>query len=548
MSNKFYAVTKGHNPGIYDSWDITNENVKGFSGAIYKSFNTQGEAEQFFNQNRVEGIKVQSKINTLTNEQKYVIDTLLNNNNVFLTGGGGCGKSYLISVIYEEFPALKKKTIMTGVSKFARVQLTALTGCAALLLGHKAKTLHSWAGIGLGKGTVGELFMKIRKNAKAMKNWLCTDLLIIDEISMLTGELLDKLNQLGKRIRSNQKPFGGIQLLLVGDFYQLPPVSKGDVKELFAFESVAWKECIHSTIELQQIQRQKDEVFQKILIEARKGELTKESCKILKKYLNRDWRENKIKPTLLFPRRSEVEMINDSNLRALTNKKYTFKASIVFDGKAPIDFDAKDEHFLKTLELFDAESAYAKELELAVDTQVMLIANIAPEEGLVNGSRGVITSFCNASGLPYVEFLNGAKRLIGTHTWEIEGYEFVLRSQVPLRLAYAVTIHRSQGATLDSALIDIGSGIFEYGQAYVALSRARSLDALYIYDFDPAAFKVHPLVKKFYSTLPPTIVSDTFKVDDLLLEQSQRQGQEDEKQIIAEKSVVIRSISVIKTD
>jgi ATP-dependent DNA helicase PIF1 len=131
----------------------------------------------------------------------------------------------------------------------------------------------------------------------------------------------------------------------------------------------------------------------------------------------------------------------------------------------------------------------------------MLVANLQPELGLVNGSRGVIVRVCPVTRLPVVEFVNGVERVIEYHGWGIEGYPFASRSQVPLRLSYAVTIHRSQGSTLDCALIDVGMGTFEYGQAYVALSRVTSLDALYIHAFDPRAFRIHPKVKEFYKAL-----------------------------------------------
>ncbi len=494
-------------------------------------------------------------MNTLTNEQKYVIDCLLEGNNVALLGGAGCGKSYLISTIYTEFPALKKLYMESqemNLSKLPRIQLTALTGCASLLLGNKAKTLHSWAGIGLGKGTVQELFIKIRRNQKAMKNWLCTDLLVIDEISMMTGELLDKLNQLGRRIRPlKDKPFGGIQVLLVGDFYQLPPVNKNKDEPLkFTFESDTWKELFEVgtgiCIELQQIQRQKDAAFQQVLKESRIGNLSRESCAILRKCQERKWQDNLIRPTLLFPKRAEVDMINDSNLRALEGRRYTYDVKLVYDGKVPIGFDIQDEAFKKTLELFDTESRYLRRLELCKDAQVMLIANISPEEGLVNGSRGVIVDFCKSTDLPIVQFLNGIKMTIGSHTWAIEDYEFVLRSQIPLRLAYACTTHSAQGATLDSALVDIGSGIFEYGQAYVALSRARSLDALYVYDFEPTAFKAHPRVKEFHSKLKVVKMDDSKEllVDTLL----ELPIPEDAKIITGGVSEIIRGIQVTKLE
>jgi ATP-dependent DNA helicase PIF1 len=553
--SSYYAVAKGHNPGIYNDWITTNENVKGFPGAIYEGFTTILEAQQYLDNYNVKYPQSNnvSKLDTLTEEQIMVINHLLDGNNLFLTGGGGVGKSYLLSVIYTEFPGLKKKLFALknpgSITKLPRIQMCAMTGCAALLLGHKAKTLHSWAGIGLGKGSVSELYVKIRRNQKSMRNWLCTDLLIIDEISMMTAELLDKLNEISKKIRSNRKPFGGIQILLVGDFFQLPPINKntsenGEVTN-FAFESDVWKEAITTSIELTEIQRQKDQVFQKVLKEARIGALSKESCEILSRCQERNWKENKIRPTLLFPKRSEVEMINDSNLRALTGRHYTYKARLVYDGKVPDAFNENDETFKRILNKFDSESPYYVELELILNAQVMLIANTDPDYGLVNGSRGIIVGFCPSTELPIVEFLNGIKKVVGTHTWPIEDYEFVSRSQIPLRLAYAVTIHKIQGATIDSALVDIGSGIFEYGQAYVALSRARSLDALYVYDFSPIAFKAHPKVKEFYKTL---LVKEINKdnINHIHILQSENTQELNMKSIISESSKPIQAINVIK--
>ena len=554
---KYYAVAKGHNPGIYTEWARTSENIKGFAGACYKSFKTGEEAQEYLDKNvinhvidkeldSIPQISPVNQLDTLTEEQLSVFNLLLQGENVFLTGGGGVGKSYLLSAIYTEFPGLKqrlsKRKNPDCVSKLPRIQMCALTGCAALLLGHKAKTVHSWAGIGLGKESVAELYIKICRNRKAKKNWLCTDLLIIDEISMMTAELFDKLDSLGKKIRANKQPFGGIQLLIVGDFFQLPPVSKGDDGVQFAFESPAWLTAITSSVELTIIQRQKDEAFQKILKEARVGALTKESVQVLRQRQERDWKDNKIRPTLLFPRRSEVDMINDTNLKALQGRKYTYNARLVHDGKAPAGFTEKDEAFQKVLAIFDSAASYSKELVLIVGAQVMLIANTNPMEGLVNGSRGVVTGFCSYSELPIVEFVNGVKKTVGAHTWPIEEYEFVSRSQIPLQLAFAYTIHKCQGSTLDSALVDIGSGIFEYGQAYVALSRVRSLEALYVYDFDKTAFRAHPKVKGFYSKL-----STNTGVDDVLSTlRMEKELVDDLKPILAETSRVITGINIVK--
>lgn len=455
-----------------------------------------------------------SLLSTLTHEQHAVIRHLLQGENLFLTGGGGVGKSYLLSVIYKELPTIKyqwdlQKNSMGGNPRRIRIQMCALTGCAALLLGNKTKTLHSWAGIGLGKGTVQELFVKIRRNSRAMRHWLCTDLLVIDEVSMMTAELFTKLNELAKKIRCNSKPFGGIQVLLVGDFFQLPPVCKSDEGRVtFAFETNTWKEVITSSIELTILQRQKDPLFQTILSEARWGKLSDGSCSILQSRMNLDWKSNRIRPTLLFPRRSEVDLINETNLRSLTDEHYHYLARFLYDGKLPANFTEEDPDFQKAVQRFDSESPYATDLELALNAQVMLIANVNPDTGLVNGSRGVVVGFTGAMNLPIVEFLNGVKCPIGQHSWPIEDYEFVSRSQIPLRLAYAVTIHKSQGSSLDCALIDIGSGIFEFGQSYVALSRLRSLEALYVYDFNPRAFRAHPRVKEFYQHLEVQPIPD----------------------------------------
>lgn len=510
--NTYYAVACGLSTGVFCNWDEVKDLVTEYPGADYKKFTNEEEAFLYIKEYNTKHLiiqsnknKIESKLDTLNEEQLAVIEHLLSGENLMLTGGAGCGKSYLISVIYHELSQLRKERLGKGL----RVQLCAMTGCAAILLGNRAKTVHSWAGIGLGKGTISELLMKVKRNRKAFKNWLCTDLLVIDEISMMTDELFTKMNNLAKKIRGNTRPFGGMQLLLVGDFFQLPPVSKNivledgtEIKNKFIFESDAWKEVIGTNVvDLKEIHRQKDPVFQKILTETRYGTLSAESIEILKSRMGISWNEFKIKPTLIFPRRSEVEMINDMNLSALSGKKHTFKATIVYDGKSPQGFNARDERFLETVQKLDGDAPYLADLELAVDAQVMLITNLNQEAGLVNGSRGVLSYFCGVTGLPVVEFTNGLKMTIGNATWEIDDYPGVMRSQIPLRLAYAITNHKSQGISLDSALIDIGPGIFEYGQAYVALSRCRTLEGLYIHDFEPTSIKAHQRVKEFYKSI-----------------------------------------------
>ena len=557
MSTTYYAVAVGQTPGIYEDWPSASEQVTGYPGAVFQRFRTRDEAEGYLAKHQdVSSSKpstTSSLLTTLTTQQQAVLYHLLMGKNVALLGAAGCGKSYLLSVLYTEFPGLKKRT---KGGKLPRIQICAMTGCAALLLGHKAKTLHSWAGIGLGKGTVGELYTKIRRNTKSMRHWLCTDVLVIDEVSMMTAELLDKLNELGKKTRGNKRPFGGMQVVLVGDFYQLPPVNKGEDATMFAFESEAWNEAVGESsgygvvVELTDIQRQKDPAFQTILKEARMGALSWESCAVLRERQGLDWKGHKIRPTLIFPRRAEVDLINDTNLRALKGRRYTYKARLAYDGKMPEGFTEKDEGFVQALKHCDANAAYAVELELALNAQVMLIANAFPEQGLVNGSRGVVVDFCSQTDLPIVEFVNGVRRPMGQHAWPIEDYEFVSRTQIPLRLGYSITIHKAQGATLDSALIDIGPGVFEYGQAYVALSRVKSLDALYVHDFDPAAFRVHPKVLAFYKGLAvaPMATVEEGWLERLVGERAEEAKEEGVRAVLSSPSKAVRAITVSKID
>ena len=492
-------------------------------------------------------------IDTLTTEQRGVFHELLQGHSIALLGAAGCGKSYLLSIIYNELPAIRKRMDKYNDMFKCNIQLCALTGCAALLLGNNAKTVHSWAGIGLGKGTVDELHLKIKKNAKAKRNWVSTDILIIDEISMMTAELLDKLNSIAKLVRRCDKPFGGIQLLLVGDFYQLPPVNKNNDQTMFAFESDTWKEAIKYCIELTVIQRQKDPVFQEILTEARVGALSKKSCKTLQSYQLRDWKANKIHPTLLFPRRAEVDMINDSNLKALivaAQPKHNYTARFIYDPKKLVpSFSEKNENFQRAVASMDADAAYMVELELVQEAQVMLIANVDPTVGLINGSRGIIVGFCSVTTYPIVEFVNGIRRIMGPHVWSIEGYPFVSRAQIPFRLAWATTIHKAQGSSLDCALVDIGSNNFEYGQAYVALSRVRSVEALFIYDFDPSVFRVHPKVRGFYKNIVVHKVEEypeftDEKVDVVNIVNVEEPGKEVVEEAVAVEAVAVEEVSV----
>ena len=439
----------------------------------------------------------------MNTEQERALKAILRGHNVFLTGLAGTGKSYLIGQIKDVFEQDGKN-----------LAITATTGCAALLLGYKAKTIYSWAGIGLGNNPTETLIRFIRRGGKALHRWLATDVLIIDEISMLPPELFEKLDKIGRALRMNQeKPFGGIQIILVGDFFQLPPVTKSEEETKFIFESPLWEKIIKETIELKQIMRQTDPVFQNILTEVREGRLSEENLAILTQRKGLNWRKEKIRPSFLFSRRMEVEHINSSNLKALKGERRNYMATTEFSAAFVKRFPRiteADEDVQRAVQKLDRDASYQPDLTLAVGAQVMLISNIDVESGLVNGSRGVVTDF-GAPPLcaPNVLFKGHTTPLpVTSITWSSEEPEGVMRRQIPLILAWAVTIHKTQGATLDSALIDIGANTFEYGQAYVALSRVKSLDCLYIHDIDVKAIKAHPKVIEFYKALRDTPIRE----------------------------------------
>jgi len=431
----------------------------------------------------------------MNKEQESFLKLEERGHSIFLTGSAGTGKSFILNHLIDRY----KKTGKT-------YGLTAMTGCAALLLG-KAQTLHSWASVGLAKDPVSKLISSIRKSRKSMKRWLLTDVLIVDEVSMMPPELFEKLDQIGKKLRNSQKPFGGIQLIFVGDFFQLPPVSND---QKFIFEIDLWSTINFKVIQLTEIMRQTNPVFHKILNEARIGQISQETLDILNKRKGLPWKKLEIKPTLLFPHRSIVANINAQNLAKLEGIQNSYKVSTVITQECAVDITSLPIKF--AIEKTNRDAPYEEELLLKVGAQVMLIINMPKKTGdekndlemdLVNGSRGIVTGFMEDSiKTPLVKFQGFTKSIPISHNmWSIDEFEGVSQMQIPLKLAYALTIHKAQGATLDSALIDIGLNTFESGQAYVALSRVKSLESLYLWDIDPSAFRANPKVKKFYSSL-----------------------------------------------
>ena len=453
--------------------------------------------------------------NDLNEEQETVFTHYLNGDNVFMTGAGGCGKTYLIRRIYEHANT-------TG----RHVQVCATTGCAAILLQCNAKTIHSWSGIGIGNGDPDNYISKVKSNRTKLRTWLSTQTLIIDELSMLSKKLFDMLDYMGRRIRNRNVPFGGIQVIASGDFYQLPPVSKTKHSEesCFAFESDKWTEIFPIEIELTMNHRQKDKPFLKALNEIRVGKITRSSYNLLKNYVGRTCDHSIIEPARLLPTRNKVQFINKTKLEELEEPIYTFEAEHKSkpvpqpnaSNKPPAPTTIKQE-----LEFMMKHATFEVSLDLKLHSQVMCIINYDMEKGIVNGSIGKVIQFLSIeeyqkeyspeedtltldkTKYPVIEFVNGEIIHMKPHLWLSERFgDFGIGiKQIPLILAWAVSIHKSQGMTVDMAEIDVGRSIFECGQSYVALSRVRSLDGLYLTAFEPSKIKVNRKVKAFYEQM-----------------------------------------------
>lgn len=438
----------------------------------------------------------------LSKEQQIAFDKYVDGNNIFITGPGGTGKSALIKMIYQH-----------AYNKLKDIQVTALTGCAAVLLNCKAKTLHSWSGIGLGYGTTEQLITKIKKNKFSKALWKQTDILVVDEVSMLSLKLFDQLNDIGKAIRGNLKPFGGIQLIFSGDFFQLPPVGDKDEPDTqrFCFESDDWNSVFHRDcqIELIKIFRQTDEVYAAILNQIREGKIKKKSNDLLLQYVGRTFDPNLVaEPTKLYPTRNKVENINNTKMSNLTGEEREFNIKYLkdlemnkVDRSKRLEFNDKD--IQVELDFLASNLICDKEMKLKVGSQVMCIVNIQSDSGIeiCNGSQGIVLSFCEITGAPRVKFNNGIERIMVRHVWASDKIPGIGVSQIPLILAWALTIHKSQGATMDAAEIDVGSGIFECGQTYVALSRVKTLNGLYLTSFDAKRIRINKKVKDFYESL-----------------------------------------------
>jgi len=455
-------------------------------------------------------------INTseLSPEQLSAYNKFIKGENLFITGPGGTGKTKLVSYLIRYAKSINKN-----------IAVCAMTGCAGVILNCNARTLHSWSGIKLAKGTKEAVVTSVLKNKYAVKVWKKTKILILDEVSMLSQKVFEIIEEIARATRLSGLPFGGLQVIFTGDFFQLPPVgSEAEVNsDKFCFESPIWKRVFskENHIELRTMFRQTDPKYIEILSQIRIGQLSEENKRILQGYVNREYdpaNHNGCIPTKLFPLRSKVDYVNNMMFSKIKEMEHVFEAVrkkdcfIYTDSSKPIPREVLD----KCTELTPKESDFELDqllgsvpctqvLRLKKGSAVMCTINLDMENGICNGSQGIITNILEQGTdkppLIIVTFANGIMKTISQHTWQSEDYPTLAIVQYPICLAWALTIHKIQGATLDMAEMDIGQSIFEYGQTYVSLSRIKSLDGLYLSEFHAQKIKAHPKVVEFYKTM-----------------------------------------------
>lgn len=396
--------------------------------------------------------------------QDRALDILKTGANVFLTGEPGAGKTYVINkyVAWLEAAGLK-------------VAVTASTGIAATHIG--GMTIHSWSGIGIKDTLSPQDLEQIMGRERIVKRAKAAQVLVIDEISMLDGKVLDMVDQVLRATRQSAESFGGIQIVCIGDFFQLPPVTRQGDMMRYAFESNAWLNMKPLVCYITEQYRQDDEMLLGLLGSIRRNEIAEEHYTLLNE--QKEIAYEQIEPTRLYTHNADVDSVNSQRLAELSGKIYKFQ----MEGKGR----------KQLIESLVKNCLSPETLELKEEAMVMCTKNNF-EVGYVNGTLARVVSF-DGEGYPVIETTDGVEISIKPTTWEIaeEGKILAVIEQLPLRLAWAITVHKSQGMSLDAAEIDL-SKAFVYGQGYVALSRVRSFDGLKVLGMHPNALQVDPKV------------------------------------------------------
>jgi ATP-dependent exoDNAse (exonuclease V) alpha subunit len=395
----------------------------------------------------------------MNEKQLEAFNVVKNGENLFLSGSAGTGKSFTIKKIVEY---LENNNLNYG--------LTALTGCAASLI--NGQTLHSFLLLGIDKSLkdiYNDLSKKYIPKFKALKS---LNTLIIDEISMMSNELIELINELFKLIKSNLLPFGGIQVILVGDFHQLPPI-RGN----YCFTSPIWDELKLHNIILTDLIRQKDDlILQEILEELRIGTISDKTFETLKS-LNKTKFIGDIKPTKLFPVNTNVDKINNREFEKLVK---------INDGNTTT---------YKALANYKVDNIESFNVCLTLNAQIMVIRNLCVENHLVNGTRGIVVGLLDKCVI--IKDINNNIHHINYYT-DLHKNKKHYISFMPLKLAYAISIHKSQGSSIDCLELDLGNDIFVSGQTYTALSRATNIKNIRIINIEKNSFFVNKKIIDFY--------------------------------------------------
>ncbi|MFA6524361.1 MAG: AAA family ATPase [Candidatus Paceibacterota bacterium] len=409
--------------------------------------------------------------------QNEALNILKTGANVFLTGEPGAGKTHTINQFVSY---LREHEIEPAI--------TASTGIAATHIG--GMTIHSWSGIGIKESLTKYDLDKIASSEYVNRRVRRTKVLIIDEISMLRAETLSMVDAVCREIKQNSESFGGIQVILVGDFFQLPPIEKNyseqkqvkliqERKARFAYESEAWRRLAPVTCYLTEQHRQDDVDFLSVLSAIRHGTVEDSHLKHIRSRQNaRDKFPENI--TKLFSHNVDVDQVNEEMLSKIEGEFKEFE--MISAGK---DF------LVSALK----KGCLSPEKLILKKNAVVMCTKNNPKEKFVNGTLGVVEDFESFSGNPIIKTKNGRKIEITPMDWSVEenGKIKAKITQIPLRLAWAITVHKSQGMSMDAAVMDL-SDVFEFGQGYVALSRVRRLSGLYLLGINDHALKVHPQI------------------------------------------------------
>lgn len=399
-------------------------------------------------------------------KQEQALNILKAGRNAYLTGPAGSGKTHTLR---EYIFFLKNRGVAVG--------LTASTGIAATHFG--GTTIHSWSGIGIHSYLSDADIDILVQKEYLWKRYQRTSVLIIDEVSMLTPSIFDSIDRLARAMKQIDAPFGGMQIVLSGDFFQLPPVVRGTHDTSLVHTSSAWNEADIRVCYLEeQFRQSNDDALTNILNEVRSGNVSKESRALLNERMQGYEDEciyDGVIPTKLYTHNADVDAVNTAELNKLPGDEYEY----LMESKGKVNVVTALKKGLLAPET----------LLLKRDAVVMFVKNNF-EAGYVNGTLGVVTDF--QDGFPVVQTHSGNEIIVGPTDWVIEEGDKVVAqvSQLPLRLAWAITVHKSQGMSIDTAEVDL-SKCFVPGQGYVALSRLRTLEGLILRGINEQALEVH---------------------------------------------------------